>query len=455
MIVYIVDALRPDRLGCYGYSGQVSPALDSLAGDGVLFQRCFTCATWTRPVAASILTGVYPTVHGVMFREDEFAGTLPRMPEVFAEAGFTCGLFSAFPQISAITGFSRGFDTVEELHRSRQDATRATVEALLSWIRVRREQDTFCLIWMDETHAPYSRPVEEGDAARLAAGAGLRNQIARLRMAGPRQRGQFLESYEGAVRTADENFRYVSMGLKDLGCYDQSIIALTSDHGEAFCEHGEYTHGHAPYEELLHVPLILKLPGNQLAGRRVDALTSVLDIFPTLLECSDSVDLSTRPTHLQGCSQFPFLAGYKRPRSSRYLFSETQFRSTSCRYESVRGERWKYICRKPPRANQSLAIVLKRKLCRPGAFVRLLRRLSQPGALVSGLNSSSLFDLADDPGESRNLVRNRPERSARCEQLLRGWRNRNRRLREAIPVKKARIPESDLVALRLERLGYL
>ena len=117
IIIYVLDALRADHLSCYGYHRNTTPNIDALVERGVLFENCFTATTWTRPVAASILAGVYPEVHKTRTRYDTFSTRLNTIAEVLTKGGYKCAGFSTMGNIASEIGFSRGFEQYFDLFR--------------------------------------------------------------------------------------------------------------------------------------------------------------------------------------------------------------------------------------------------------------------------------------------------------------------------------------------------
>ena len=184
IILYILDALRADHLSCYGYQRETSPHVDALAREGVLFENCCTSTTWARPVAASILAGVYLDVHLTRSRSERFATSLTRLPQLLRRADFRAVAFSTMPNIASEIAFSEGFDQYrgpfrdpgvlakrrahkvvnKDLLKLLPDRVVARPYAedmndhLVPWLSENRDDNTFSLIWSTETHGPYGAP---------------------------------------------------------------------------------------------------------------------------------------------------------------------------------------------------------------------------------------------------------------------------------------------------------
>ncbi len=476
IILYVLDALRADHLGCYGYERETSPHLDALAREGVLFENCFSSTTWTRPSAASLLTGTYPAVHQTRSRYDLFSTPLSRLPEVLSKVGYHSAAFSTMGNIAGAIGFSRGFDAYHDLfaepdllaRRQKLDAAREGLlhsdhkevalplaedvnEYLFRWLETNQAAHTFSFIWSIETHEPYQAPeaLRRFAAAPRRPGEGESDDI---RAAGPTDRQRLKNLYDDEIYYNDHCIGELVAYLKQAGLYDDTLLVFTGDHGEAFYEHGVYTHGHTPYEELIHVPLLMKLPGGQHAGKRIPALVSLLDIFPTLAAAAQ-VNLQEVGQTVQGHNLLPLLEG-TRPSVRPYVFSDTQSLAVHNHYLSVRDQQWKYIqVKRPQRTAATLWHTLKHIIER-GLLLDVLRR---PRHFLRNRRGAEayLFDLQADPGEQHNLAASEPERVRQLQQQLAAWQTQNERLARQLDAPAGDYEEDEHLRRHLERLGYL
>ncbi|MFO8071327.1 MAG: sulfatase [Polyangia bacterium] len=416
LILISVDALRADRLGCYGYRRRpTSPAIDALAADGVLFERTIAAAPWTTPSHMTMLTSLSPSGHGVTasFRElkrgltggGEFVrlpGARTTLAEALSSRGYATAAFTAGGCVAPILGFGQGFDSYDvSMHK----LTEKNTGRMWSWIESVATRPFF-LFWHNfEVHAPYldARFLDEAlpgadaraVASRLRELAGLplpyvamgerpqRQRQGQLRAL--KSRGAFGPAacealYSGGVRSFDEWLGRLVSRLKKKGIYQRALIVLTSDHGEEFAEHDpeEYydAHGHSLYGELLRVPLIVKLPGGAHAGERVEAVARTVDVMPTVLDVLDLTPAGSG--EMQGSSLRPLWEG--RRRASRVAFGESLI--TTGEKKSAGLGRWKYI------VGADAGLVAKKGR----AFV------PPPG------EGDELYDLREDPGEQRNLL---------------------------------------------------
>lgn len=300
VVLLVVDALRPDHLGCYGYGRPTSPEMDRLAARSVRFAEAVSVSSWTKPAVPSLLTSLYPSQHGVWegsgsnpeggLESDALGEEAVTGAEVLSAAGYRAAAFVHNAQLRAAFGLAQGFEVYRELEASGT----AVVEGALEWLdRVRRESPSvpfFVYLHLLDTHWPYEPPPEA--AAALGATAGKRPDDYALREAvnrgvvalGDEELWEIVLRYDAEIRGVDRAVGRLVAGLESRGLFEGSVLVLTSDHGEAFLEHGRLGHGGDLYEESLRVPLLLKLPGSRDAGRVVRQRVTTLDVMPTILE---------------------------------------------------------------------------------------------------------------------------------------------------------------------------
>ena len=303
IIVISIDTLRADHLPAYGYNGGRTPAIDALVADSVLFERAYTHSPLTLPAHVSILSGQLPQHHGV--RDNVGFSVKPDqklLPGLLREHGYaTAGVVSS-AVLREATGIGAGFDFFDgrmpparggaALDEAQRDGARSLAIAQ-DWIRRQDSRDWFLLVHLYEPHAPYSPP----------------------------QRYQHLLPYDGEIAYADEIVGKLVDGLRGSGLYDGAIIVLLSDHGEGLGGHGEQEHGLFLYEEAVHVPLVVKLPGQRNAGSRIAVLVQHIDLFPTLLALAGAAV----PPDLPGRSLRELLEGHRTGWPDRSIYSETLF----------------------------------------------------------------------------------------------------------------------------------
>ncbi len=477
VLIYIIDALRADHLGCYGYGRPTSPAIDALAAEAgaVRFARAFSPATWTKPAAASILSGCYPPAHGVRSRSDLFLRAVPRLAEILQGAGYHTAAVSTIGNVSSVLGFGIGFDHFVDLYKDpalaaerevsntgawklyfEQDTTvvlplaEDVNQRAMRWLAERARSETgpssadqstnlpiyqspsppwFLFLWALDPHDPYYPPPgfdrwrDPGYTGRIDGSA---ESVRRVRSPADVQR--LVDLYDGEIAYVDQQLGRLLDHLRATGQYDDTLIVVAGDHGEAFGEHGDFVHGHLAYEEIMHVPLVVKFPaGMAVQGGAVDALAQLTDIAPTVL---DALGLGHLAGDMQGVSLLPAVRDQAEAR--RMAFGETQASTANNRLLAVRTERWKYLRVDPPgdyAANgatprpaspQQRLAGYWQQLANPEMVKRLLRNpmfyLRRQMA-----ERQMLFDLAEDPLERRNVASQHPAVVAELDAALEAW----------------------------------
>ncbi len=288
VLVYLVDTLRADHLGCYGYDRPVSPAIDRLASESILFENAVAVSSWTRPTVASLLTGLSPAAHGVRKLEDALAGTAETLPEILSAAGYATAGFSPNWHVSTKTGLAQGFADFEFFPDD--TGSESLTRRVLAWLdRQSPERPWMIYAHALDPHAPYQPAADlkrQFAAASSRPEAGSHDDIVATLKQRRRDRGdrvrELRDLYDAELADTDRQFGRLLDALRERGSYENSIVVFLSDHGEGFDEHAKLGHGNTLYGELLNIPLIIKRPGQRAAGRAGD-LASQLDILPTLL----------------------------------------------------------------------------------------------------------------------------------------------------------------------------
>lgn len=291
VILVSLDTLRRDALGCYDPQA-LSPNLDRFSADSVLFEEAISSAPSTKPSHASLFTGQSVPYHRV------FGGTLEglgegamTMADIFAAHGFRCVSFNGGGNVRADFGFDQGFENYESI-----SGLEKSLNATEAWIAQNKSQPFFLFFHTYEAHAAY-RPLDE-DVERVEPSyAGkLPRRIDRDLLQGLNKGKLQADAadiqhirrmYQAEVLKLDRGFGRLIDILKREGVYDDALIVLLSDHGEAFGEHGLFEHSRLLYDELLQVPLMFKLPQGNHAGERVAGMARGIDVLPTILEIAN------------------------------------------------------------------------------------------------------------------------------------------------------------------------
>jgi len=428
VFLYIIDTLRADALGVYGSPLPLTPRIDAFAKDAVTYDRAWSTASWTLPATVSMLSGVYPFEHGMSDIGDLLPEQgVPWLPEQLSRLGYETAAFSQWP-FGKSFGLERGFDRyyldVRMFSKSRSEQMRGLFFQHLFY-RQRAGRPLFAYVHVSDPHAVYDPKGKDRELAEQQPGTLLPQlynpQIFLAEGFGrnPADTAHLRALYDGEVRYTDRQFGAFLDLLRYLGLYDQSLIILVSDHGEEFYEHGGFDHGRTLYEELLHVPLIVKYPGGQGGGTRVSARVSTLDLPPTIFEALGQPFGNLR---LQGRA-LPRAADS----SGRELIAESEI-GPSRRQGPV----------------NLLAVVQGNVKC-------ILNKLEKDrfGRPAKALEA---YDLDVDPAERSPLPDSDPRIGA-CRSELKGWLDRSAEAFRRKGKTERQLPPEEV--RRLRALGYL
>lgn len=368
ILLIVLDATRPDHLGCYAYDLPTSPNIDRLAADGVTFDDAVAQASWTKASFASFLTSRYPFQTGVSDWYTMLPDACVTLQQVLRDNGYRTACVLNLIGQGAADNLFKGFGEISVIKRPER-TVHATTERSLALIAGSR-RPFFVLAHYYNVHDPYA-PSEP-----------YRSLIRRdqLGTGGPSQQ----DLYDACIREVDAEIQKILDLLAERGLSDDTVVIITADHGEAFGEHGRSGHGWSVYDEEIRVPLILHYPARYPGGQRVKAQVRLVDLVPTVL---DIVGLAV-PDQCEGLSLLRLVrstgAGGADTDGRRHTFptwvaySSTSMRDRVLPTASLRTARWKLIVEPP-----------------------------------TGLLSA--FDLKADPGERASL---RPSDAAPLDSLL-------------------------------------
>jgi len=292
IILISIDALRADHLSCYGYHRNTSPNIDRLAGQGVLFKNSFSQATSTLPSHASIFLSQYVWRHKVDNRKKRLGNSVTTLAKILKDKNYITCAFVSGGFLSSIFGFDRGFEIYDEGTPGNRGRYKiSSYNKLLSWLESARNKKFFLFFHTYDVHSPYNPPSPyfdlytkgrcEGKHLRMSKGI-MPKRLNASKLT-PKEIDYIIAVYDGGINYVDEQLGKIFDKLDQLDIDDNTIIIVTSDHGEAFKEHGRLRHGHKPYIELVHVPLIMKGPGIP-RNRIYENYVQHIDIVPTILE---------------------------------------------------------------------------------------------------------------------------------------------------------------------------
>jgi len=431
VVLVSIDTLRADHLGAYGRTPSITPEMDRIAAEGVVFARTLAPAPWTTPSVASMLTGL-PTVHhdagrpmhsGHTFERSPLGDSFTTLAERFKMAGYRTRAVVANGFISPQSGMAQGFDEFVNPSGGSYFAgmlldlplTRVIVSAVpavkwgdpraegltntaLGWLAKKDEAPLFLWVHYIDPHVPYQRdparleltdvldmmrqtpPKLQPDGTVVGETFGSSEMVrSGLLWLGPRDREKLARYYAGEVAYTDRHIGRLFAELRKRAATRPVLVALTADHGEELWDHGHYEHGHDYYAEVTRVPLIFWGPGSVSAGRRVESLAGLVDVAPTLLELA-GLRPPQRKFDDQGRSLSPWLVATQAAETPAHWYAAggNLYDLPSARLEEGP---WCYILR----ANES----------------------------------EELYEVASDPHERRNVAALHPE-------LLTGFRDKLR-----------------------------
>ena len=290
LVIYLVDTLRADHTTPYGYARDTTPELAAFAKDAVVFEQAIAQASWTKPSVASIFTSQLPGRHRAVQLRDTLDAGHTTLAEMLQAKGFATGAAIANSVIyGANTNFEQGFDFFAGLHGPGDRPSKAVdadvvVDAALSFLDARRGFPRFLYVHTMDPHVPYGSPPPFDRKFGPPPAPGREAADPRSDYQEPLDRERIIAQYDGAIAFGDREFGRFVRELKSRGLYDRATIVFVADHGEEFLDHGQWTHGKTVFDELIRVPLVVKLPGGKSAGARVKQQVQAVDILPTALE---------------------------------------------------------------------------------------------------------------------------------------------------------------------------
>ncbi len=321
VVMIVVDTLRADRLGTYGYAKGLTPVLDRFANRGVRFDRAYATTSWTMPSVASLFTSRLPSQHRVSDFDSRLGDSEVTVAEDLSAAGFATAGFTANWRLSQELGYGQGFATWRGFLKSPGSETKARGDALrdaaLTWLDAGRKDGTpapprFLYLQYMEPHIPLDAPaalqarfapgVTADEATRLNAWARMLSpDRAALK---PEEVTNLFAMYDAEVAAVDEEIGRLFEALEQRGILEHALVIVTADHGEEFLEHGSFGHGNNLFNTTVHVPLIIAGPGIP-AGKVVSENVSLIDLAPTVLDL-----MGVKPEgRFEGRSLVPLLHG--------------------------------------------------------------------------------------------------------------------------------------------------
>lgn len=439
VILITLDAVRSDYLGCYGNPFIQTPNIDELAKNGAIFTNAFTTMPLTNPALASLFTSTYPRVHGVLTCAWGLNTTLPVLAEILKKKGYRCAGFISVRHIGSKFGFARGFDFFyEEFPDSVWELDAKTVtDKAIHWLKENHSKCFFIWIHYFDPHTPYQPPppydefyTREKDIKFRATGEEVR-AIEEGRLKLTYREVEYLKAlYAGEISYVDNQ---IGRLLEELRKYklipEKTIIVVLSDHGESFEHNRLFVHETALYDGIVRIPLIFYYPPKIPANKKLDNLVQNIDVTPTILHL---LNYEVKYPTFQGKSLLPLL-----------LKSE-KFSSLSTDDETVYIERRAFTNEYTTREQ-----AIKRQIV-PGLTFAIRTRSWK--YIWSKEGTSELYNLVADPGETKNVVMEKPEIAEQLKNKLFVWLKNNSKKKMCMPVFQKYDPE---MIERLRSLGYI
>ena len=411
LLIVLVDTLRPDHLGCYGYGRDTSPGVDSLASRGALFESCIATSDYTQASTASLFTGLYPLAHGYVNSDYTLDSANQTLAEVLAESGYATGAFIANGLAGRKYGMEQGFETHFEKNRA---LAPELVDQAIDFVHTRRSQPFFAYMHFMDVHDPHRTPAPLGNRYAPPGGFAQDMQDTLLlehhhaaawwgaaqgwwdsdqeRQATEEYFSAYGRTYDAAIRYWDGELGRLVQALSEAGAADNTILVITADHGEQLMEHGFFGHANSGYEVGLRVPLIICDPrATATAGVRVATGVSLLDLMPTVLARLGV----PAPEGLQGVDRWALTAGggaTDPAAGDGFVYTEGTFF-----------------------ANRPFHTLIQTG--RLGGWKLILDRLR---------DTKELYHLDTDPGEERDQFSEQPEQVQKLWELTRAQYETNR-----------------------------
>jgi arylsulfatase A-like enzyme len=415
VILVSLDTLRGDHLSSLGYHRNTSPHLDRFGWENSNFVNAAAQASWTLPSHITMLTSLYPSTHGV-FSETQSIRNVETVASAMAGHAYQTKAIVDGGFLSPEFGFPFGFDSYEDYDHKGFSKVMPAAE---KWLRANGDRPFFLFLHTYDTHAPYRPPKEYRDAFPVPRGVSpelleevpqnfvfLRETLdkAAENPLSPPDLEYLVNMYDASIRYVDDQMQYLFDLLKELDLWDNTMIVVTSDHGEKFMERGLLGHKKSLYEEIVHVPLMMRVPDLGGIGQ-ANPVVEVVDIAPTILDWAGVEPLPMA----QGDSLLPTLR--RLSWTDRPAFSE-ESDSVAYRMKNLKFIRW--------------------------------------GNSESGLQ---LYDLGKDPGERTNIASEMPDVVTEMNGVAKTFRERNQALGKDLTSESAELSEG--LSDELAKLGYL
>jgi arylsulfatase len=424
----LIDTLRADHLGCYGYERPTSPFIDRLATEGVLFERAFSVSSYTREVVASLFTGLYPTSNswgrGWNAAPDPARYTLA---EIFQQNGYRTALFSSNPVLRDLP-FDRGFETnyFAPYDSGNSGFDDQTVLRAAASIKEYPDARWFVYLHLLDPHGEYEpaptflqKFTQKPLPNPLPLYSYIRYHLPELRREGfgpgEARFEDMINRYDAEVAYADFCVQTFFEELRPLGLLNDALVIVCADHGEEFLEHGYVEHGWQLYRESIHVPLIFWSP-NRLQPQRVSEPVSLVDVFPTILTLAGMGD------HTEARDGFSLAERT----GNRWFFTRPDFPILSqlliqsrTMLHMIQYQNWAYLAGVRWFTPEQLAREVLPQ--HPQRAAALMNGEIEPVSEWWPIQHEELYNLSEDSAQKHNILADFPEKAEEIRRIRNGF----------------------------------
>jgi len=446
VILVSLDTLRADHLGTYGYPLDTSPHIDALAQESVQFNQHFSTAPWTLPAHMSLFTSKSVSRHKIHQAHHRLNPEIITLAEILKTQGYTTGAFTGGGYVGSGFGFDRGFDFYQDRELRGHKGAQRLFTRTSKWIRENKRNRFFLFLHTYQIHGPYTTPtpfnltfLKKNHAwKKIHINSHLGGTKGIYKPLSDHERENVIALYDAEIRYTDEILIAPLIRLlKDTGLYDQTLIVLTSDHGEEFYEHGAWLHGQSLFNELIRIPLLIKKPFQKDGGIKRDDPANIMDIAPTLLG-QLGIKASALTENFAGIDLFKYSTRKDKPPRSligeiyRTRLFPAPFPGADDRLQQATVVEYPY----------KLIVVLN--------YMVNYYFYSPPPPFKKEM-VIELYDLSQDPQEKNNIASRKPEMVQRL------WKKLEQHFREGI--RDDRSPDvfskDEALQRRLRALGYI
>lgn len=303
IILIMINSLRADHVGAYGYGRQTTPNFDKFAHENVFFSSAFATSSWQMPSHGSILTSLYPTEHKGTHINNKLTDSCKTLPEILSQKGYYSVGFCCNPRLSSEMGFARGFDlyddysvemllanismSADEKNNINHQRTNDLInQAAIRWLENNKAKPFFLYLHYYDNHWDYLPPepyysMFDPGYKGMVDGRFISKEPLYSNPPSQDDIDHIVALYDGEIRQTDEDLGFFLQHLRESDLMENSVVVIVGEHGEQFYEHGNTSH-HGLYDEMIHIPMAMHLPG--LGSVKYDKLASQVDVLPTLLD---------------------------------------------------------------------------------------------------------------------------------------------------------------------------